>query len=319
MESNQVIPKLRRGRVLTPAQFGCLSGSPTLNVTNGCIFRCSYCYARGYRQAPKKGKVELYVNLPDLLQKELSERRRFPQWAILNTSSDCFQSHPDILHVTYEVIRILLDHGVGISFLTKGFIPPRFFDLFGRYPDKVLAQIGLVSLSEPYWRRYEAGTPSPEKRLENIQKLKEIGISHEIRIDPIIPFITDRKTELVMLFERLKNLEVRRVTLSYLHLRPAIQKQLMQELTPLHHRLIESLFRTQDWKTVGSSTKTKLLPKVIRERGYQRIKEIAEGFGIEASVCQCKNPDVGGDLCGSGRVRAFLGRRTQAQLPLFRC
>ncbi len=319
MESTQVIPKLRRGRVLTPAQFGCLSGIPTLNMTNGCIFQCSYCYARGYRQAPKKGEIELYVNLPDLLQKELSEKRRFPQWAILNTSSDCFQSHPDILYVTYEAIRILLDHGVGISFLTKGVIPPRFFDLFGRYPDKVLAQIGLVSLSEPYWRRYEAGTPSPEKRLENIQKLKEIGISPEIRIDPIIPFITDTETEFVMLFERLKNLGVRRVTLSYLHLRPAIQKQLMQELTPLHHRLIESLFRNQEWKTVGSSTKTKLLPKIIRERGYQRIKEIAEGFGIETSVCQCKNPDVRGNLCSSGRVRASLGRKTQAQLPLFRC
>jgi hypothetical protein len=123
----------------------------------------------------------------------------------------------------------------------------------------------------------------------------------------------------VILFERLRNLGAQRVTLSYLHLRPAIQEQLMQELTPLHHRLIESLFRSQDWKTVGSSTKTKLLPKVIREKGYQRIKEIAEGFGIQTSVCQCKNPDVRGNLCSSGRVRASLGRKTQAQLPLFRC
>jgi DNA repair photolyase len=137
VESNKIISRLRKGKVLNPAQFGCLSGIPTLNMTNGCIFQCSYCYARGYSHAPKKGEVELYVNLPDLLQKGLSKKKCFPQWAILNTSSDCFQSHPDILNVTYEVIQILLDHGVGISFLTKGCIPHRFFDLFKRSPDKI--------------------------------------------------------------------------------------------------------------------------------------------------------------------------------------
>ncbi len=123
MESYKILPVLRKGKVLTPAQFGCLGGIPTLNITNGCIFRCTYCYARGYSQAPKEGEVHLYINLPRLLEEELSRKRVIPHWVILNTSSDCFQPHPDILHVTDEVIRILLDHGIGISFLTKGIIP----------------------------------------------------------------------------------------------------------------------------------------------------------------------------------------------------
>ncbi|MGZ3512371.1 MAG: hypothetical protein ACXU93_00355, partial [Thermodesulfobacteriota bacterium] len=125
MENERVIPKLRRGKVLTGAQFGCLSGIPTLNVTQGCQFRCAYCYARGYRQAPKQGEVYLYV-LPSRVKEELFRKKMIPPWVILNTSSDCFQSHPDILNVTYEVIQILLDHGVGVSFLTKGLIPHRF-------------------------------------------------------------------------------------------------------------------------------------------------------------------------------------------------
>jgi len=320
MESYKVIPRSRKGKVLNPANFGCLEGIPTLNITNGCLFQCNYCYARGYSQAPKKGEVYLYINLPDLLEEELSRKRIIPQWVILNTSSDCFQSHPDILNVTYKVIRILLDHGIGISFLTKGFIPHRVFDLFKRSPEKIFAQIGLVSLSGGYWKRYEPNTPSPEKRIENIQGLKEVGIIPEIRMDPIIPFVTDTEEEMKNLFVRLKNLGVKRVTLSYLHLRPAIQKQLMREISPLHQRLIESCFRTQEWKTVGSSTKTKLLPKPIRERGYERIRKIAKGFGIAAFVCQCKNPDLKGDLCGSGRIKAILiKRRTPSQLPLFQC
>lgn len=320
MESYEILPRLRRGKVLTPAYFGCLKGIPTLNITNGCIFRCTYCYARGYSQAPMEGEVHLYVNLPNLLEEELSRKKVIPQWVILNTSSDCFQSHPDILRVTYEVIRILLDHGIGISFLTKGVIPQQCLELFKRAPEKTLAQIGLVCLSNRYWKGYEPYTPSPEKRMENIEKLKGIGITPEIRIDPIIPFVTDKEDEMKNLFDRLKNLGVKRVTLSYLHLRPAIQKQLMKELSPLHRSLLESCFRTQEWKTVGSSTKTKLLPRLIREKGYKRIKEIADALGITASVCQCKNPDLKGDLCSSGRARAFqIRRRTPAQLPLFQC
>ena len=319
MENHKVIPKLRKSKVLTPAHFGCLQGIPTLNITHGCLFQCTYCYARGYSQAPKPGEVYFYINLPDLLEKELIRKRVTPPWVILNTSSDCFQSHPDILHITYRVIEILLDHGIGISFLTKGVIPLRFFGLFGRSPEKILAQIGIVSLSDGYWKRYEPNTPSPERRLENIQRFKEIGIIPEIRIDPIIPFVTDTEAEVKRLFGQLSDVGIKRVTLSYLHLRPAIERQLMKELSPLHQRLIESCFRTQEWKIVGSSTKTKLLPRPIRERGYEKIKEVAVRFGITALLCQCKNPDLKGNLCGSGRVRAVLKRRGLTQLSLFRC
>jgi len=314
----KIVPTRRKGRVLTPSQFGCLRGIPTLNITNGCIFRCAYCYARGYSRAPEAGEVELYVNLPDLLKSELCRKRKIPAWVILNTSSDCFQTHPDILDVTYEMIHLLVDSGIGISFLTKGSIPERFIQLLGRSPGNVFAQIGLVSFSDRYWKTYEPGTPSPEERLKNIERLKAVGIIPEVRIDPIIPFVTDTESEMESFFGKLSELGIKRVSLSYLHLRPAIHRQLVEELSPLHRRLIESCFSAQEWKTVGSSSRSKLLPPSLRERGYQRIRRIAEQFGIAASICQCKNPDLKGDLCGSGRVKGLL-KETPPKLPLFKC
>lgn len=318
LECSEVIPRLRKGKVLTRAQFGCLRGIPTLNVTNGCLFRCAYCYARGYSQAPPAGLAELYINLPALLEDELARKRAPVEWVILNTSSDCFQPHPDILDVTLHVLRILFAHGIGVSFLTKGVIPDRFLNLFREVPEKIFAQIGLVSLSEQYRMKYEPGTPSIEKRLDNIRKMKEVGISPEIRIDPIIPFVTDTESEITRLFKVLKAGGVRKVTLSYLHLRPAIHQQLMNELPPIHRHLIDSCFRTQGWREIGSSTMTKLLPKPIRQKGYQRIRKIAGDFGMTALVCQCKNPDLQGDLCSS-RARAVSIKKAPEQLSLFRC
>lgn len=319
LESYQVVLKDRKGKLLTAAQFGCLEGIPALNITNGCLFRCTYCYARGYSQTPKEREVQVYENLPELLKEEIQKKRRLPPWVVLNTSSDCFQTHPEILKVAYQTIQILLTHGIGISFLTKGLIPQRFFDLFSQFPNKILPQIGVVSLSEEYWKRYEPGTPPPQERLKNIEGFKKIGIPPEVRIDPMIPFVTDREEEVVRLFKTISDLGVERVTLSYLHLRPFIQKQFLEELSPFHRKLMEACFRLQEWRRVGSSTKTKLLPKSIREKGYERIKGIAERYGIKASICQCKNPDLRGDLCSSSKVKFLSKRKEPTQLPLFRC
>ena len=319
MDHFEIVPKMRKGKVLAPAHYGCLEGIPTLNVTSGCLFQCAYCYARGYRQAPGKGMIHLYTNLPVLLERELSRKRVIPPWVILNTASDGFQPHTDILNVTYEVVRLLLDHGIGISFLTKGIIPHRFIELMGKFSEQILAQVGLVSFSTSYWQTYEPGTPSPEERVGNIQRLREKGILAEVRVDPIIPLLTDTESETRRLFERLEEEGVEKVTLSYLHLRPAIQEQLMRELSEVHQKLIESFFRTQEWKSVFSSTQTKLLPKTLREKGYQRMREIAKRYGLKVSVCQCKNPDLKGDLCSSGRARAASRTERPIQLALFRC
>lgn len=157
------------------------------------------------------------------------------------------------------------------------------------------------------------------ERIKNIEGLKAIGIIPEVRIDPMIPFVTDTEAEARALFGKLKEAGVKRVTLSYLHLRPAIEKQLEEELSPLERRLVESFFRSRGWTEIGSSSQAKLLPKVLREKGYQRMKGLAQQFGIAASVCQCKNPDLSADLCGSSRVRTALRRKAPCQLPLFRC
>ena len=321
--SFRVILKEKKSRALKPGTFGCLKGIYTINVTQGCGFSCTYCYARGYANAPLKGIVHLFINLPELLRRELDSNRRrwLPGMVIFNTATDCFQPHPDILEVAYQTIDILLERGIGISFLTKGSIPRRFIELFRGYREKVQAQIGLVSLSEGYWRTYEPGVASPREKLENIERLISTGIETQVRVDPIIPFVTDTQEELEALFRALSRRGIRRTSLSYLHLRPAIRRQLSSELPPLHRKLLDSCFRSQDWVEVGLSTKTNLLPKKLRENGYGRMKTIAQAHGISAVICRCKNPDLYGEICVPGGVRKAIPEWVQGkkQLILFPC
>lgn len=310
---------------MTRAEFGCLKDVFRINVTKGCEFKCVYCYARGYQWAPRKEEVYLYCNLPEKLQQELDNPRRrcAVNRIVFNTSSDSFQRHPRILDVTYRTMGLLLERDIGFSFLTKGKIPNFFIKLFAGYPHLVHARIGLVSTSETHQRVFEPRTAGVEDRLDNISNLMEAGIKVEVRIDPIIPFFSDDDKSITRLYQALAERGVDRVTLSYLHLRTSLLKQLQNELHPSVMKVLMSCFETQRWSSIGSTTRSRLIPSRLRERGYRRFLALSKDFGIKPVVCSCKNPDIGGTgLCSAGWPIGKVDRspgRFQRQLTLFPC
>jgi DNA repair photolyase len=320
----ELIEVNRKSRVIKRSEFGCLRDAFSINVTKGCEFSCVYCYARGYPEAPEKGEVHLYVNLPEMLLKELDNpRRRLDvNWVIFNTASDSFQNHPAILEVTYSTMRVLIERGIGFSFLTKGRIPDRFIRLFSLHPGLVHARIGLVSLSTEYRDTFEPNSATIQERLGNIERLKAAGIEVEVRIDPIIPFYTDDIESIERLYKAISERGVRNVSLSYLHLRPAILDQLKRELPLTEFRLIKSCYESQPWTVVGTSTKSKLVPLPLREKGYRRFKELAKDHGIVPIVCSCKNPDMPSQICSCGmrgKNMRIVRTEERCQLSLFPC
>jgi len=314
----------RKSRILTKAQFGCLRDAYTFNVTRGCEFMCVYCYARGYPEAPFSGEVHLYRNLPEKLAGELDSprRRSVIHWVVFNTASDSFQTHPMILDITYRTMRVLLERGIGFSFLTKGWIPNRFIELFADHAGQINPRIGLVSISSRYRDLFEPQAAGVADRLQNIDRLKEVGIDVEVRIDPIIPFYTDDEDSIKGIYEALAARDIRRVSLSYLHMRPAILKQLQKELPPTEFNVLRSCFEIQPWGVVGTSTRSKLIPLPLREKGYKRFIGLSKEFGIRPLICSCKNPDMPATECST--AMRYEGSRKPAveerrQLTLFSC
>ena len=313
----KVVPIERKSRVLSRAQFGCLKGAFTLNVTRGCDFSCVYCYARGYPEAPTDDAIYLYSNLPDRLKSELDNprRRMTVDRVIFNTASDSFQAHPDILDITYQTMKILLERGISLSVLTKGWIPDRFIEMYERFSELITARIGLVSIAPHYRNVFEPGTATVEQRLSNIDQLKEIGVDVSVRIDPIIPFYTDDSDSIRSLFEMLSERQITKVALSYLHLRPAIMTQLEKELPATEYQVLRTCFETRQWTKVGEATRSKLVPQLLRQKGYQRFIEQAQHFGIQTLICSCKNPDMPGDFCHPRTDMRTEAETTQSQKP----
>ncbi|MFZ6016738.1 MAG: SPL family radical SAM protein [Nitrospirota bacterium] len=297
MYSVKLIKERRKSNILKPPAFGCLKGTPAINITRGCFHSCVYCYARGFTDAPPRGEVHLYENLPEMLERELARKRRLPSWVSFCTASDAFQDMDEILNITYAVMNLLIERGIGISFLTKGFIPSEFLELFRRYPHLIKARIGLVSLNEDYIRLFEPFSTHPIKRLLNIRNLINAGVDTAVRIDPVISAITDSKDSMEHLIKRLKVAGVINISVSSLVMRPSIMSQFITELPFKIAKEILRLYNNQPWQRVITSAKTRLLPQAMRIAQYRSIKNIANQYGINCHICGCKNPDLPWEFC----------------------
>jgi len=319
----EIVP--RKSDVLKPSSLACLGHAyeATINVTQGCAHLCAYCYARGYRNYPGDACVQLYGNLVEKLRSELARKRRLPAVVYFSPSSDPFAPYRQVQRVTYEAMRLLLERQIAVSFLTKGYIAKTFYPLFKQHCQRVHAQIGLTTLNRPIASWLEPLAASPKRRLKNISRLLRTGLDVTVRIDPMVPYVTDTPEQLVVLCRQLASRGVRRVAAAYLFLRPRILRPFVRQLPgpTLRRRLIDLYDAGVTVGLHGYGFRIRLPAAKYRLAGYERLRRIASRFGIELHICTCKNPDLPiQDRCNiSGSMPAAQSRRPggERQLELF--
>jgi len=307
----------RKGHVLTRSTLKCLSQVASINPTLGCIHQCAYCYARGYSIYPGDGKVLVYGNMPEKLKRELVSRRKLPAYVFFSPTCDVLQPIPQVLKITYELMKVLLEYGVGINLLTKGRIPTKFLQLFGEYKELVHIQLGITTLDRDIQKKLEPYAATPQERIRNIEQLCSIGITPEVKLDPLIPGITDTQSNLTALFKTLQGFGVNSTGINYLFLRPQIKKNLYKALgkTPFLPKIMEHYQNSKPINLLAEQSRVVALDVEYRKQSYEQISALASDFGIYAYVCGCKNPDITEEpLCGINWGQHFEKTFMQKQL-----
>ncbi len=293
----EIVRLKRKPPVLTPSSIPCLRGLPTINMTQGCSLGCTYCYIQGYRGYPGSDQVILFENTAEVVQEELRRKRNKPRRIYFSPSSDAFQYLPAVREVTYATIRVLLEAGIEVSFLTKGFVDQRFIDLFRQHAQRVQAQVGITSLDTRLLRMFEPRAAPPEMRLEMMRTLHQVGVRTTARLDPLIPDITDARPNLEPLFAALHDAGITEAAASYVFLRPAFRHRFSAQLTELGagQSVNPRAWPHQDFDN-GCSGGSCIEIDERRVR-FGRIAELAERFGINIRVCRCKNPSLATGTC----------------------
>jgi DNA repair photolyase len=334
----QGLPRLevieRKSEVLKASSLGCLGRSydATINLTQGCAHGCIYCYTRGYRNYPGDGRVLLYGNTVEKLKGELLRKRRLPETVYFSSSSDAFGPYRVLQRMTYEAMEVLLEHGIGISFLTKGYIWRRFYSLWRQYPGMVHGQVGINTLNPNIARWLEPMAAPPKRRLRNVKRLLECGIDATVRVDPLVPYVTDTPEQMTDLYRQLAGMGVKHLSAAYLFVRPRILRNILDDLPgpTLRRRLWEVYHAGVTVGLHGEGAAIRLPAAKYRAAGYERLRIISSRFGLTLRLCSCKNPDMDlADKCNlvtnmsadpvtrETRVREVGGLRGGRQLRLF--
>ena len=290
----------RKPPVLTPSSIPCLRRLPTINITAGCALGCTYCYIQGYSNYPGPDRVLLYENTPELVAEELRRKRKKPRRVYFSPSSDAFQYLPRVQAASLRTMTVLLESGVEVAFLTKGFVTPPFLRLFGRFPGRVFAQIGITTLDTCLWRQFEPRTAPPQMRLDFIRLLRDAGVETTARLDPLIPDVTDTSQNLSPLLERLAVAGIREAAVSYLFLRPPIASGVSAQLACLRNTTVSPASWSSQPFADGRSG-GRMINCAEREHRFEKIQQLGWGLGIQVNVCRCKNPefaDVGCRIAG---------------------
>jgi DNA repair photolyase len=170
----------------------------------GCSKRCTYCFEL-HNEFVGPNEVKIKTNTVSLLKEvipTLSERK-----AILLDGYDCeyVEKKEQIIRTSLEVI---LEYELPVFIQTKSDLVLRDLDLLSKLREKtfVTVSFSLTSVTSNLAELFEPYTCAPLNRLRALRKIADCGITTGIILMPILPFISDTRDELQLLFsEAAKN------------------------------------------------------------------------------------------------------------------
>ena len=160
------------------------------NLYSGCDHACSYCYAplatRKKRDTfcfskPREGVLNKF--LADAKELEMQNEKR-P--ILLSFTTDPYQSLDVKYQLTREAIKILHNHNLRVSILTKGGKrSERDFDLLSI--NKELSEYGttLVFIEEAMREKIEPGASPIKERIDALKKAHKLGIRTYVSLEPV--------------------------------------------------------------------------------------------------------------------------------------
>jgi DNA repair photolyase len=293
----EIIRRDRKSAVLRHPILPCLSRYHTINLLSGCPNECRYCYAQSFASHPGWGRVVFYDNTLDCLRRELPRKRKKPELVYFSTACEPFIPLPFVLNDLYAAMKLVLDEGIFLLISTKSEIPESFIHLFAQHPGKVHVQVGMTTINENIRYLLEPKTGSVCTRLKNLGTLIKCGVDAELRMDPLVPGLTDREESFASLLREVSKLGVNHAVASYIFLRPSIPMSLSLSYQGwLLSDIVECYYTHRIEDYCGTGTIWIVTPGYRREK-YDELKRIAAEYGISLNLCRCKNADITAECC----------------------
>jgi len=241
----------------------------SFNPYTGCAHGCLYCYATYIPRFYQLRKKERVVSR---LEKDLRKADLNLPISMSN-SSDPYPPVERKEEITRKCIELMREYGAKLLVVTKSDIVARDAKLLSEMKSCVSVTVTGFKLS----RILEPNAPPPERRIEAMRVLKDFSIPVVLRLDPILPLLTENEVDAVL--ERCDFAD--HIVTSTLKLKWDSFKRLAQAFPELRQRYRKLYFKLGE--KIGNSY---YLPEEMRVRILRRVEEKCKEIGISCAFCR---------------------------------
>ncbi|MEU0541091.1 Rv2578c family radical SAM protein [Nocardia sp. NPDC005978] len=226
---------------------GTLPFNWTVNPMRGCTHACRYCFARPTHEyldldagEDFDRQIVVKTNIAAILRREVHKRSWRREVVALGTNTDPYQRAEGRYRLMPGIIGALTESGTGFSILTKGTLLRRDLPLLTQAARQVPVHlaVSIAMLDPELSEALEPGTPSPRARLELVRALADAGFAVNVMVAPIIPCLTDGRSQLDELFAAIAEAGAASAVAFPMHLRGSTRGWFLTWLAEQHPALI---------------------------------------------------------------------------------
>jgi DNA repair photolyase len=162
------------------------SGDYTVDPYQNCEFGCLYC------DSSFDKTIYIKSNAVEIIEKELKQSKKGT--VIIGSVHDPYQKTEESCKITRELLEKIRTHGFSCHVLTKSDLVLRDIDILSEIRDSRVT-ISITSLKESIFNVFEKDVPSPDVRLQTIEKLSSAGITAGLAVIPVLPFFVEAELE----------------------------------------------------------------------------------------------------------------------------
>ena len=205
----------------------------TINAYRGCSHACVYCFARPTHDYLGLGigtdferKIVVKVNAVERLRAELRSSRWFGDHIAMGTNTDPYQHAEGKYHLTRGIVETLSRARNPFSILTKSTLILRDGAVLAAAAQRteVAVSFSIGTLDRRVWKLTEPGTPPPDRRVEALRRLTDLGISCGVLVAPVLPGLSDGEAQLREVVEACADAGAVSISGVALHLRGPLRR-----------------------------------------------------------------------------------------------